>query len=162
MSSSEQSCPLSPQLPSPDLTAIASMLNEAAQALLNLSSTPEAECSDPCIADDEASISIEDGYECGEFHEEIRCYRLPRRVVKCEYELLCQHKQNNFSSLVSQVYYELFSTILLMRHFDEDTDISGFDLHLISGNLSRPLAVLDSICSQLAEFKLVQKTTVPA
>jgi hypothetical protein len=64
--------------------------------------------------------------------------------------------------LVNRVYDDLFTTILLMRHLDDSTEISGFELHLISDNLSRPLEVLSSVCSQLADFELVQKITVPA
>jgi hypothetical protein len=49
-----------------------------------------------------------------------------------------------------------------MRHHDDSTDISGFELHLTSEKLSRSLALLNSICSQLADCELVHKTTVPA
>ncbi len=141
------------------------MLNEAAQALLRFSKGQEvAESGDsaPHYDERESSVPIEEGYRRGEFHEEIRCFRLPHFTVRREYELLQQHKQATLYHLVNRVYDDLFTTILLMRHLDDSTEISGFELHLISENLSRPLDVLSSICSQLADFELVQKTTVPA
>lgn len=153
----------SPQ--SPDLTAIAAMLNEAAQALLRFGKGQEVpESGDRAPNDDEREPSgpIEEDYRRGEFHEEIRCFRLPHFTVRREYELLQQHKQPTFYHLVNRVYDDLFTTILLMSHLDDSTEISGFELHLISDNLSRPLEVLSSICSQLADFELVQKTTVLA
>ena len=42
------------------------------------------------------------------------------------------------------------------------TPVSGFELRLIGENLARPLDLLDTVCSQLADFNLVQKTSVPA
>lgn len=148
-----------------DLASIAAMLNEAAQALLRFGKGQEAPKSgDSTPRDDEREPSgpIEEGYRRGEFHEEIRCFRLPHFTVRREYELLQQHKQATLYHLVNRVYDDLFTTILLMRHLDDSTEISGFELHLISDNLSRPLEVLSSVCSQLADFELVQKTTVPA
>ena len=138
------------------------MLNEAAQALLNFGKTPEAGSLEDSSEDDESFSPIEDGYKRGEFHEEYRCFRLPYFIVRREYELLQQHKQDKFAHLVNRVYEDLYTTVLLMRHFDDSTDISGFELHLISENLSRPLGLLNTICSQLADFELIQKTTVPA
>ncbi len=148
-----------------DLTAIAAMLNEAAQALLRFGKgqeAPESGDSAPYEDESEPSSPIEEGYRRGEFHEEVRCFRLPHFTVRREYELLQQHKQPTFYHLVNRVYDDLFTTILLMRRLDDSTEISGFELHLISDNLSRPLEVLSSVCSQLADFELVQKTTVPA
>lgn len=152
----------SPSSPSPDLTAIATMLNEAAQALLNFGNAPNDEVIKDCVEGEKSSSRIEDGYKRGEFHEEYRCFRLPHFIVRREYELLQQHKQDKFAHLVNRVYEDLYTTVLLMRHFDDSTDISGFELHLISENLSRPLDLLNTICSQLADFELMQKTTVPA
>lgn len=162
-----QLSPPSPSVPPhpTDLTAIAAMLNEAAQALLRFGKgqeTPESGDNAPHDDEREPSGPIEEGYRRGEFHEEIRCFRLPHFTVRREYELLQQHKQATFYHLVNRVYDDLFTTILLMRHLDDSTEISGFELHLISDNLSRPLEVLSSVCSQLADFELVQKTTVPA
>lgn len=154
--------PSGPSFQSPDLTAIAAMLNEAAQALLNFNNAPQVNSLEDSAEDEESLGPIEDGYKRGEFHEEYRCFRLPHYIVRREYELLQQHKQDKFAHLVNQVYEDLYTTVLLMRHFDDSTDISGFELHLISENLSRPLGLLNTICSQLADFELIQKTTVPA
>ena len=147
---------------SPDLTAIAAMLNEAAQALLNFFGKAPEDAALEDDVDDESSDLIEDGYKRGEFHEEYRCFRLPHFIVRREYELLQQHKQDKFAHLVSRIYDELYTTILLMRHIDDSTELTGFELHLISQNLSRPLDLLSTVCSQLADFELVQKTTMPA
>ena len=67
--------PLNPSDPPPptDLTAIAAMLNEAAQALLRFGKGQEApESGDSAPHDDEREPSgpIEEGYSRGEFHEE--------------------------------------------------------------------------------------------
>ena len=147
---------------SPDLTALAAMLNEAAQVLLDAGKAPDGCLPDNSVEDEESSGPIEDGYKRGEFHEEYRCFRLPHFIVRREYELLQQHKQDRFAHLVSRVYEDLYTTILLMRHIDDSTELTGFELHLISENLSRPLGLLNTICSQLADFELIQKTTVPA
>lgn len=48
-----------------------------------------------------------------------------------------------------------------MRRLDGGADLSSYDISLISQNLSRPPELLDTICPQLADYKLVQKTTVP-
>lgn len=149
----------SPQ--SPDLTAIAGMLNEAVQALLNLSKAPMTGLPENPIDEEESSSPIEDGYKRGEFHEEYRCFRLPHYIVKREYELLQQHKQEKFAHLVNRAYDDLSTTIMLMRNINDSTELTGFELYLISENLSRPLGLLSSICSQLADFELIQKTTVP-
>lgn len=151
-----------PNSKSPDLTSIAAMLNEAAQALFNFGKSPEAGSLEDSTEDEESSSPIEDGYKRGEFHEEYRCFRLLHFIVRREYELLQQYKQDKFAHLVNRVYEDLYATILLMRHMDDSTDISGFELHLISENLSRPLDLLNTICSQLADFELIQKTSLPA
>ena len=46
------------------------------------------------------------------------------------YELPHQHEQNKFAHLVNQIYEVPNTTIFLMRHLDDSTDISGFELHL--------------------------------
>lgn len=162
MSSYQEFRSLSSQPPSLDLTAIAAMLNEAAQALLNFGKASNTGVVEDSVVEDAFSGPIEEGYKRGEFHEEYRCFRLPHFIVRREYELLQQHKQDNFAHLVNLVYEDLYATVLLMRHFDDGTDISGFELHLISENLARPLDLLNIICLQLADFELIQKTTVPA
>ena len=156
---SSNPCPQSPQ---PDLTAIAVMLNEATQALLNFGKAQEESQLEDSAEVEKHSDQIEDGYKRGEFHEEYRCFRLPHFIVRREYELLQQHKQDKFAHLVNRVYEDLYTTILLMRHIDDSTELSGFELHLISESLSRPLGLLNTICSQLADFELIQKTTVTA
>lgn len=159
--------PPSPSAPPPptDLASIAAMLHEAAQALLRFGKeqeAPEYDGSDSCACEREAHSSIEEGYKQGQFHEEVRCYRLPQYIVKREHELLTQHKQDDFFCLMDRVYDDLAATILLMRNLDDGTDFSGFEVHLMSELLSRPLEVLSSICSQFTDFELVQKTTIPA
>ena len=153
---------LSQMPPSSDLTGIAAMLSEAAQALLNFGKVPEESTLEDSAKYEEPSSPIEDGYKRGEFHEEYRCFRLPHFIVRREYELLQHYKQEKFAHLVNRVYEDLYTTILLMRHIDDSTELSGFELHLISENLSRPLGLLNTICSQLADFELIQKTTIPA
>ena len=78
------------------------------------------------------------------------------------YELLQQHEQGRFSHLVDRIHDDLSATVMLMRHIDESVEISGFELRLIGENLARPLDLLYTVCSQLADFNLVQKTSVPA
>ena len=51
-----------------------------------------------------------EGYTRGEFHEEIRCFRVPHFTVRREYELLREHKQEKFAHLVNRVYDDLFTT----------------------------------------------------
>ncbi len=178
MSNFQQAHPLPSRLssgpPSPDLHAIAAMLHKAAQTLHSFGSAPKADAADTVDAvdtidaadaladhdDNEACSSpIDDAYARGEFHDELRCFRLPHYIVRQEYALLQQHKKESFFQLLDSVYDDFLATILLMRNLDDGAHLSGFQLHLISNNLSRPLDLLSYICSQLADFELVQKTT---
>lgn len=148
--------------PPSDPTTLTEMLQETAQALLNFGNTPQTKILPDSTKPEEVSRTIEEGYERGEFHEEIRCFRLPRSIVRREYELLQQYQLEKFFHLVNRVYEDLSATLLLMRHLDAGTDFSSYELYLISQNLSRPVALLDTIYSQLADYELIQKTAVPA
>lgn len=123
MGSSRQLNSPSFQSPSPDLAAIAATLNETAQALLNFGKTPETDPLEDSSDPEKFTCPIEEGYRRGEFHEEYRCFRLPRSIVQREYELLQQYKLEKFSHLVNRVYEELSATILLMRNLDAGTDL---------------------------------------
>ena len=70
-------------------------------------------------------------------------------------------KKQKFFHLLDSVYDDLYATILLMRNCDDSSHISGFELHLISYSLSRPLDLLSHTCSQLEVFDLRQKTIAP-
>ena len=174
MSNFQQAHPLPSRLlsgpPSPDLHAIAAILHKAAQTLHSFGSTSKTDAVNTVDAvdavtdhdDNEACSSpIDDAYAHGEFHDELRCFRLPHYIVRQEYALLQQHKKESFFQLLDSVYDDFLATILLMRNLDDGAHLSGFQLHLISNNLSRPLDLLSYICSQLADFELVQKTTAP-
>ncbi|MBB5143112.1 hypothetical protein [Desulfovibrio intestinalis] len=168
MSNFQQAHPLPSGLssgpPSPDLHAIAAILHEAAQTLHSFGNTPEADVADVADAhgyNEECPDPIENAYARGEFHDELRCFRLPHYIVRQEYALLQQHKKESFFQLLDSVYDDFLATILLMRNLDDGAHFSGFQLHLISNNLSRPLDLLSCICSQLADFELVQKTIAP-
>ena len=185
MSNFQQAHPLPSGPPSPDLHAIAAMLHKAAQTLHSFGNTPKADVVDAVDAiaavdaidavntadaadavknhgdNEDCSRSIEDAYAHGEFHDELRCFRLPHYIVRQEYALLQQHKKESFFQLLDSVYDDFLTTILLMRNFDDGAHLSGFQVHLISNHLSRPLDMLSYICSQLADFELVQKTIAP-
>ena len=124
------------------------------------------EVGDDC--DDCAEDETQDLGESGDIggrggaYGELRCYRLPRNILERERELLAQHRESEFFQLLGKVHDELSGTVTLMRHVDDSVDFSAYDLYLISRNLSRPLELLDSICSQLADFELVQSEAVPA
>lgn len=160
-SSSQQQNPCLTQ-PSSVPTTLAEKLQKRAQTLLNCGKTMETEPLEDSSEPENVSCPIEKGYMRGEFHEEIRCFRLPRSIVRREYELLQEHRLEKFPHLLHRVYEDLSGTLLLMRHLDAGTKLSSYDLYLISQNLSRPVALLDTICSQLADCELIQKTTVPA
>lgn len=182
MSNFQQAHPLPSGPPSPDLHAIAAMLHKAAQTLHSFGNTPKPDAVDAVDAEDaidavntvdtvdaledlgdneDGSRSIEDAYARGEFHDELRCFRLPHYIVRQEYALLQQHKKESFFQLLDSVYDDFLATILLMRNLDDGAHLSGFQLHLISNHLSRPLDLLSYICSQLADFEPVQKTIAP-
>lgn len=167
MSGSHQSPPCSQHLSSclaqssSDPASPVEKRQETAQALLDFGKTPETERLEDSGEPENISCPIEQGYKRGEFHDEYRCFRLPRSIVRREYELLQEHKLDKFSHLLNRAYEELSATILLMRHLDDGADFSGYELYLISRNLSRPLDLLNTICSQLADCELIQKTTVP-
>lgn len=103
-------------------------------------------------ADEVPSGPIEDAYKRGEFHKEIRCFRLPSFTVRQEYKLLQRHEQDRFSHLVNRIHDDLSATVMLMRHIDESVEISGFELRPIGENLARPLDLLDTVCSPTGGF----------
>ena len=96
------------------------------------------------------------------FEDEIRCYPLPHYIVKREHELLRLHKRDNLPGLINMIHDDLSVIVMLLRHIESSVEVSGLDLHLIGESLARPLKVLDSVCSQLADFELVQTTIAPA
>ena len=147
---------------SSDPASLVEKPQETAQALRNFGKTPDTAPLEDASNPEKVSCPIEEGYRRGEFHEECRCFRLPRSIVRREYELLQEHKLEKFSHLVNRVYEDLAATILLMRNLDAGAELSGYDIYLISQNLSRPLDLLNTICSQLADCELIRKTTVPA
>ncbi len=152
-------------IPQPEsLTDVAVMLREAAEALSRFGATHERTNSGDSTSSAEEceSCPLEDGYKRGEFHAEMRCFHVPSNIVEREYELLRQHKLEDFCSLVNMIYEDLLTTVMLMQRIDDGADFTGFELHLISENLSRPLKILNILCSQLADFELVEKTAVPA
>lgn len=153
--------PLPPSAP-PDLTAIAALLRQTAEALLTFGNMPEAALGKQGAPEKPFSDPIEEGYRRGEFHEEIRCFRLPRAAVRAEYELSQQYGPATFPQLINRVYDELFAAVLLMRRHDESAGLSGLEAHLLDENLSRPLGLLHALRAPLASVELVRKTTVPA
>ena len=161
MSNFQQTRPLPSRPPSPDLQAIAALLHQAAQNLHSFSMSSKPNAVEGHGDNEKSSGPIEDGYARGEFHDELRCFRLPHYIVRQEYALLQQHKKEKFFHLLDSVYDDLYTTTLLMRNCDDSAHISGFELHLISDTLSRPLDLLSHICSQLADFDLRQKTIAP-
>lgn len=119
---SHQPNPSSFQSPSPDLAAIVSMLNEAAQALLHLHTAPGA------APKAKAQATRQD---------EIRCYRFPRLAIRCEQELFEDQGAEDLRDVLFNASSSLTAFSALLEHIDPEAKLEGMTLHMLARELKR-------------------------
>lgn len=133
--------PSSPSLQSPDLTAIAAMLNEAAQALLNLS--------DPLKAEDEPE-------EEAIPQDEIRCYRFSPLAVRCEQELFEDQGAENLREVLFNASSSVIAFTALLEQIDAGAELEGVVVHILARELKRVENLLFKIQDAYSTVELVE------
>ena len=125
MSSSQQSCSLSPQPPSPDLAAIAAMLNETSQALISFSvkQTPK---------------KVEHTVATGE----TRCYYLSPAMLKHERELLQRYRVDDFNGLLAEAHTLLAGLVKVMKSTHPDARLRGRSVSSLGSLLEQVSSLL--------------------
>lgn len=125
MSNSQQFHQSSPQPPSPDLTAIAAMLNEAAQALQAFSNTRQLQVKE--LADSTG---------------ETRCYYLSPATLKHERELLQKYRADDFQGLLAEAHALLAGLVKIMRSTHPDARLRGNAVSSLGALLEQVSALL--------------------
>lgn len=121
----QQSNSLSSPPQSPDLTAIAAMLTEAAQALTAFSGTqPPAE----------AKRSAATG--------ETRCYYLSPSMLKHERELLQKYRVNDLNGLLTEAHTLLAGLVKVMKSTHPDARLRGRSVSSLGSLLEQVSSLL--------------------
>ena len=122
MFSSQPSSSVSSQHRSPDLTAIAAMLTEASQALLNFGKVPKTEDAP------EVEASPQD---------EIRCYRFSPLAVRCEQELFEAQGAESLRELLFDASSSVTAFTALLEQIDAEAELEGVVVHILARELRR-------------------------
>lgn len=141
MSNSQQPSSLSPPSQSPDLTAIAAMLNEAAQVLLNLSNPPEVE-DEP---EEESSSK-----------DEIRCYRFSPLAIRCEQELFEDQEAESLREVLFNASSSVTVFTALLEQIDAEAELEGVVVHILARELKRVENLLFKIQDAYSTVELVE------
>lgn len=121
----QQSNSLSSPSQSPDLTAIATMLNDAAQALIAFSGKQPPE---------EAKHSAATG--------ETRCYYLSPSMLKHERELLQKYRVNDFNGLLTEAHTLLAGLVKVMKSTHPDARLRGRSVSSLGSLLEQVSSLL--------------------
>ncbi len=127
---SEKSFQPSPNPQSSDLTAIAAMLNEAAQALIAFSGTPSNE---------KAVHTAAAG--------ETRCYYLSPAMFKHERELLQRYRVDDFNGLLVEAHSLLAGLVKIMKSTHPDARLRGRSVANLGSLLEQVSSLLVRMCN---------------
>ncbi|EGW52564.1 hypothetical protein HMPREF1022_00537 [Desulfovibrio sp. 6_1_46AFAA] len=141
MSSYHQPNPISFQTSSPDLSAIAAMLTDAAQALLKFSSPPAVE------AEPEEENTSED---------EIRSYRFSLLAVRSEQELFEEQDAESLREVLFNASSSVTAFTALMELMDAEAEIDGAVIHILARELKRVEDLLFKIQDTYSTVELVE------
>lgn len=114
-----------------DFTTLAGKLQETAEAV-------SAFCRS---ASGEAETSKEK--PLGEYRQ----YHLPAHTLREEKELLERYEADSFANALSDIHAELYTTVFLMKGYDDGDDVGSFHIHLLGEHLERSLDMLSKACS---------------
>ena len=87
---------------------------------------------------------------------EIRCYRVPDFILEEEQEMLRQLDATDWKDLFYKVHDQLYTTIFLLKHFDDGEEVDGYTLNLIGETLGLHLDMLSRLCSIVSDFDPVE------
>lgn len=127
---SEKSFQPSPNPQSSDLTAIAAMLNEAAQALIAFSGTPSNE---------KAVHTAAAG--------ETRCYYLSPAMLKHERELLQRYRVDDFNGLLVEAHSLLAGLVKIIKSTHPDARLRGRSVANLGSLLEQVSSLLVRMCN---------------
>lgn len=115
------------QSSSPDLTAIAAMLNEAARALSGMPATEPPQIKNSAYSTNEG---------------ETRCYYLSPSVLKHERELLQKYRVEDFNGLIAEAHTLLAGLVKVMKSTHPDTRLRGRSLSSLGSLLEQVSSLL--------------------
>ncbi len=139
-----QATPSTTPLNTETINGLAEKLQEVAKALLSLG---QEDLSEP---DDEID---EDAPRPPKEPDQIRCYRVPAFIAKVEQKALKEYKAENLLDFLQKAREEIFITAFLLRNFADYEDVTGYTLNQIGEHFERPLAMLNRLCSIVADYK---------
>ncbi|UQZ87985.1 hypothetical protein C4J81_01630 [Deltaproteobacteria bacterium Smac51] len=84
--------------------------------------------------------------------DQIRCYRVPGRVVREERESLIEYKADNLLDILQKAHNEFFIISYLLRNFNECEDVAGEIMYQIGDHLAHPIAMLSRLCDMFVDF----------
>lgn len=153
-------------LPLSDFTTLAHKLQEASQALLEFGTTREVAARDPAEAESappefapKAASKPASGQpsEQAELAYEVRTYRLPRYILRDERKLLEMTDADELSDVLHKAYGHLNCIAVLMKNYNPEENLCGFELNDIAEALELPLGWLDSLFSTLCGYELIHQ-----
>lgn len=117
------------------------MLNEAAIALLNLSSPPEAE---------------EEPKEETTTKDEIRCYRFSPLAIRCEQELFKDQEAESLREVLFNASSSVTAFTALLEQIDAEAELEGVVVHILARELKRVENLLFKIQDAYSTVELVE------
>lgn len=133
-------------VPINDFSALAGKLQETAEAVLAFCRSVSGEAETP----KEKPLG------------EYRQYRLPAHTLREEKELLERYEAESFANALHDIHAELYTTVFLMKGYDDVDDVDSFHIHLLGEQLERSLDMLSKACSVMADYNLVHVMYAPA
>ena len=133
-------------VPIDDVSALASKLQDAAEALLALCRS----------ASDDAKRPKEKPLD------EYRQFCLPAYTLQEEKEILERYGAESFADALHGIHAELYVTVFLMKGYDGMDAMDSFHIQLLGEQLERSLNMLSKACSVMADCSLVHVIHAPA
>lgn len=137
----------------PDFAALAEKLHETAQAPLEFGRASQAAAHHAARA---GSTPPEAASEQDEASVETRCYRLSSYILRDEQQVLARADADHWLDVLHNAYTCLHCIAHLMRQYNPEQDLRGFELNNLAETLALPLSWLDSLASTLSGFELIR------
>ena len=84
--------------------------------------------------------------------DQIRCYRVPGFIVRCEREALEQHQVPDLVEFLRKARNDFHLTSVFLQNFPEDSELKGFFVQQIGERLTYPIGMLNDLCSIFADY----------
>ena len=166
--STHESAP-SPSLPDlADLAALAAKLRDTAQALLEFDSWQKGQGGQFSQFKQAGGTSQTGSATAPEpenppaprkLPPEYRTYRIPGHQAEEERRLLVQYRARNWQEVFCSACCQLDSMVMLLKNFQSDVDMEGYEVQLLGETLKAPLRTLDTLSSLVADFELMPEKT---